>query len=69
MPDGWRAWLDWQHAVAPDNAIEIRTLEDDRGQYLGYVRAVARRRLDARLDEPIRSVPTHYTNHPVLRER
>jgi len=21
MPDGWQFWLDWQRAVAPDNAI------------------------------------------------
>jgi len=67
MPEGWRAWLDWQHAVAPDNFVEIRTLEDDRGEYLGYVRAVARRRLDVPLEEPIRSVPTQYTKHPMLR--
>ena len=33
MPDGWRAWLDWQQAVAPDNSVEIRALEADRGQY------------------------------------
>ena len=68
MPDGWRAWLDWQHAVAPDNAVEIRALERDRGQLLGYVRVVARRRGEARLDDPVVSVPTQYSRQPLLRE-
>ena len=38
MPDGWQAWLDWQRAVAPDNATEIAALEADLGRYLdmGY---------------------------------
>jgi SAM-dependent methyltransferase len=67
MPDGWRAWLEWHHAIAPDNSVEIRALEEDQGAYLGYVRAVARRRLDARLDEPIRHVRTQYSRHPLLR--
>jgi cyclopropane fatty-acyl-phospholipid synthase-like methyltransferase len=67
MRDGWRAWLDWQHAVAPDNAVEIRALEADRGDYLGYVRTVARRRLDAGLEEPIQSVRTQYSKYPLLR--
>jgi cyclopropane fatty-acyl-phospholipid synthase-like methyltransferase len=67
MREGWRAWLDWQKAVAPDNATEIRALEADRGRHLGYVRVVAHRRPDARLDEPIVSVPTQYTRKPLLR--
>lgn len=67
LPDGWRSWLDWIRAVAPDNAVEIRALEADRGAYLGYVRLVGRRRTDARLDEPIVSVPGEYTKQPLLR--
>jgi cyclopropane fatty-acyl-phospholipid synthase-like methyltransferase len=67
MPDGWRYWLEWQHAVSPDNVVEIRALEADAGRWLGYVRAVARRRADTKLDEPIVSVPTEYTQHPLLR--
>ena len=35
MPDGWRFWLDWQRAVAPDNATEIQAVEADGGRYLG----------------------------------
>ncbi len=27
MPDGWRFWLDWQRAVAPDNTAEIAAVE------------------------------------------
>lgn len=41
MPDGWKRWLDWHHAIAPDNAVEIRAIEADQGAYMGYVRAVA----------------------------
>ena len=43
MPDGWKAWIQWQRAVAPDNAIEIAAVEADAGRTLGYVRVVARR--------------------------
>jgi hypothetical protein len=35
MPDGWQSWLDWQRAVASDNATEIKAVEADRGRYLG----------------------------------
>jgi len=68
MPDGWRLWLDWQRAVAPDNAPEIAAVEADAGRYLTYVRAVGRR-TDLRLDEPIVSLPSQYEKHPLLRER
>lgn len=72
MPDGWRTWLDWHHAVAPDNAVEIKAVEVDAGRYLGYVRAVGRRRGDAKLEEycwpdPMRSVPPQYAKKPLLR--
>lgn len=67
MPDAWQLWLQWQRAVAPDNRAEIEALERDRGANLTYVRAVARRRADVRLEEPIASVPTTYTRHLLLR--
>lgn len=67
MADGWEHWLRWQHAVAPDNAVEIDALTTDRGRYLGYVRAVARR-TDAPPDEPITSIPVTYARHPVHRD-
>lgn len=72
MPDGWQFWLDWQRAVAPDNATEIAAIEADRGRYLGYVRVVARRRGDVKLEEycwpdTMRSFPAQYTNAPLLR--
>jgi cyclopropane fatty-acyl-phospholipid synthase-like methyltransferase len=67
MPDGWQRWLDWHRVVAPDNAAEIQALEADRGEYLGYVRVVAHRRPDVKLEEPILSVPTEYTRKPLLR--
>ena len=31
MPDGWKVWLDWHRAVAPDNATEIKAIEADGG--------------------------------------
>ena len=67
MPDGWRAWLEWQRVVSPDNAVEIEAIEADRGEHLGYVRVVARRRPEARLEDLIVSVPTQYEKQPVLR--
>ncbi|HEV2778957.1 MAG TPA: class I SAM-dependent methyltransferase [Actinophytocola sp.] len=66
LPDGWRHWLAWQRAVSPDNQTEIHALEADHGQYLGYVRAVARRR-PVPLDDPITTVPVTYTTSPLLR--
>lgn len=68
MPDGWRLWLDWQRAVAPHNVPEIAALEADAGQFLAYVRAVARR-TDLRLEEPIASIPPRYEEQPLLRDR
>jgi SAM-dependent methyltransferase len=67
LPDGWRFWLDWLKLVAPDNATEIRALEADAGSYLGYVRAVGRRRAEAPVYEPVVSVHTHYTKQPLRR--
>jgi hypothetical protein len=67
MPDGWRLWLDWHKAVAPDNETEVKVLEADRGDYLGYVRLVGRRRAEANLEEPIVSIPVQYTKQLLLR--
>ena len=67
MPDGWQRWLDWHRVIAPDNAVEIKALEADRGSYLGYVRVVGRRNGQATLEDPIVSVPTQYTKEPLLR--
>src|SRR3954454_848014 len=74
MLDGWRLWLDWHRAVAPDNAVEIAAVEADAGRYLGYTRVVARRRSDVPLEEycwpdTMRSLPVHYTKKPLLREQ
>lgn len=73
MPDGWKLWLEWMRAVAPDNATEIAALEADAGRYLGYVRVVGRRRGDARLEpycwpDPLRSLAPEYTKKPLLRD-
>jgi hypothetical protein len=72
LPDGWQLWLEWLENVSPDNQPEIKTLAADRGNYLGYVRVVARRRGDARLEEycwpdTLRSFPLNYTQKPLLR--
>jgi cyclopropane fatty-acyl-phospholipid synthase-like methyltransferase len=67
MPDAWQPWLAWQRAMAPDNIAEIAALERDRGESLTYMRAVAHRRADAVLDEPLTAIPTSYTRHPLLR--
>lgn len=67
MPNGWQRWLDWHHVMNPENKVEIETITADAGAYLGYVRAVGRRRADAMLDDVITSVPTQYVNAPLLR--
>jgi SAM-dependent methyltransferase len=67
LPDGWRYWLDWQRTVCPENEVEIRALEAVAGRFLGYVRAVGRRRPDGTIHEPVVSVSTRYTKKPVLR--
>jgi len=67
MPEGWQRWLDWQRAVAPDNDVEIRALEADRGSYLGYVSLVGRRNGRTPLADHIVSVPAQtYTKKPLL---
>lgn len=67
LEHGWQMWWDWQAVVSPDNAVEIQAVEADRGNYLGYVRLVGRRRAEARLDEPIVSISSEYTKKPLLR--
>src|SRR5688572_12102191 len=67
MSDGWQLWLDWIRAVAPENELEINTLEADRGNYLGYVRLVGRRQDQAKLGDHIVSLPEQYTKKPLLR--
>jgi hypothetical protein len=74
MPDGWQRWLDWQHAVAPDNATEIKAVADDAGRFLGYVRCAGRRRSGVKLEEycwpdTLRSIPPQYTKKPLLRSQ
>ena len=67
MPDGWQRWLDWHRAVAPDNASEISAIEADAGRFIGYVRAVGRRRGDAPLADPWYPIPAQYVQKPLLR--
>ncbi len=69
MPEGYKLWLDWHRTICPDNAVEIRALEADRGQYLGKVRVVGRRRADVKLEDPVVSVPAQYVKQPLLRGR
>jgi cyclopropane fatty-acyl-phospholipid synthase-like methyltransferase len=68
LPDAWQLWLKWQSAAFPTNRGEIEVLERDRGEHLTYVRAIARRRADVLLEEPLTHVPTTYVRHPLLRE-
>lgn len=67
LPDGWQLWADWHKAVAPDNEVEIKAVEADGGRYLGYVRLVGRRRVEAKLEDLIVSLPAQYTKKPLLR--
>ena len=59
---------------APDNATEIKALEEDGGRFIGYVRVVGRRRGEAKLEEycwpdTLRSIPQQYTKKPLLRSQ
>jgi hypothetical protein len=73
MEDGWRVWLQWQQQAHPHNRSEFATLEADQGQYLGYIRMVARRRQGVKLEEycwpdTLRSFPAEeYQRLPFLR--
>jgi len=67
MPDGWQYWLDWHRAVAPDNELEIKAVDDDHGRYLGYVRLAGRCRGETELADHIVSVPAQYTKKPLIR--
>jgi SAM-dependent methyltransferase len=74
LPDGWRFWLNWQRAVAPENATEIKAVEVDGGRYLGYVRLLGRRLDQAKLEEycwpdTMKSFPAQYTKKPLLRNQ
>ena len=66
MLEGWRLWLDWHKVIAPDNGVEIKALEADRGSYLGYVRLVGRRQGSAKLADQIESLPMRYTKKTLL---
>jgi len=69
MPDGWRNWLEWQKFIAPENLVEINAVEADAGKWLGYQRVIGRRRADAKLEEPVTALATHYVSKPLLRDR
>jgi len=67
LPEGWRYWLDWHLAIAPDNTVEIEALEADRGRHLGYVRAICRRKAEAKWDEPVVAISSQFEPRPLLR--
>ena len=66
-------WLGWHKSAFPDNAAEIEALEADRGEYLAYIRVVARRQPEMKLEDygwpdTMRSAPPH-TKKPLLRSQ
>ncbi len=69
MYDGWKQWLEWLRIIAPENQIEIQSLEADAGRILTYNRVVACRRTQISLDDPIASVPSNYDPKPLLRSQ
>jgi len=44
MPNASEVWTHWQRQNSPDNTAEIETVERDAGEYLTYIRQIARRR-------------------------
>jgi cyclopropane fatty-acyl-phospholipid synthase-like methyltransferase len=67
LPNGWQLWRDWLKLIAPENECEIRTLEADAGRTFGYVRVVGHRRADAKLFDPVLTIPAEYAKKPLLR--
>jgi len=72
MEDGWKYWLQWHEMTWPDSKAEIAALKVDAGRYLGYVRMVARRRADVKLEDyawpdGLRSFPQAYEKKEMLR--
>ena len=67
LNEGWKLWRAWHLAIAPENYKEINALEADKGEYLGYVRTIARRKPGLELPEPILSLPSEYSSQPLLR--
>jgi cyclopropane fatty-acyl-phospholipid synthase-like methyltransferase len=67
MADGCQLWLDWLKAIAPDNLVEIQSLQADGGKHLTYNRVVAIRKPNVHLDEPLVSIPANYSRKPLLR--
>jgi len=73
MPDGWQRWIEWHHAVAPENHVEIQAVEEDAGRFLGYVRVMGRRLAAVKLEsycwpDTLRVLPSEYVQQPLLRE-
>lgn len=68
LADGWQYWQRWQRIIAPHNETEIRAIEADAGRYIGYVRAVGRRTADAKVFDPLMSMPVEYVAKPLLRD-
>jgi len=60
-------WLEWHRMVAPDNSLEINAIAADKGENLGYVRVVGRRRAETKLLDQVVSLPEKYTKRPLLR--
>lgn len=50
LPDGWRWWLQFEKATAEAGTSifpsDVETLESDAGEYLAFIRMVARRKRD-----------------------
>lgn len=72
MTDGWKFWQHWQQDAYPQNEVEIQAITQDRGSTLGYIRMIATRRSDAKLEEycwpdTLRSMPISYENKPILK--
>jgi SAM-dependent methyltransferase len=50
LPDGWRLWLQWKEArrtagdESPSLESDIKVIEEDHGQYMGFIRMIAERK-------------------------
>lgn len=67
LPGGWRFWLAWHQAIAPENSVEIAAIAADQGRNLGYARAVGRRRDGVHFDDPVIAIPAQYSKKALFR--
>lgn len=80
MPDGWKHWLQWSHAIAEcetgisPRGMHYRAITADQGEHLGYIRLVGQRNPTRCLDDSawtttLRHLPVSYERRTLTSEK